>query len=50
MTPHLLMLMWIALSAAGLAAAVGMLVHAWSSDEFPAGHTRAPLRAFRAPG
>ena len=51
MTAHLLMLMWIALSAAASpAAAVGMLVHAWSSDEFPAGHTRAPLRAFRAPG
>lgn len=50
MTPHLLMLAWIALSAAGLVAAVGMLVHAWAADEFPTGHTRAALPAFRAPG
>ena len=50
MTPHLLMLMWVSLSAAGFPAAVGLLVHAWSADELPAAHTRAPLPAFRAPG
>ena len=50
MTLQLLVLMWMALSAAGLAAAAWMLVHAWAADEFPAGHARAALRAFRAPG
>ena len=49
MTLQLLMLTWIALSAAGLAAAVGMLVHAWAADEFPAGPTRAAPPAFSAP-
>lgn len=50
MTLQLLVLMWFALSAAGFAAAAWMLVHAWSADEFPAGHTRAGRHAFRASG
>ena len=50
MTLQLLVLVWTGLSAAGLAAAAWMLARAWCADEFPSGHTRGPLRPFRAPG
>ena len=50
MTLQLLVLMWFSLSAAGLAGAAWMLVHAWAPDEPGDGPTRPALRAFRAPG
>ena len=49
MTLRVLMLLWIALSAAGLAAAGWMLFRAWNHEPCPA-RTRPPLRPFRAPG
>ena len=51
MTLGLLMLLWIALSTAGLAAAAWMLVRAWAvpTDDL-ADCTRPPLRPIRASG
>ena len=50
MTLQLLVLMWFALSAAALAAAAWMLVHAWAADEPGNGRARPALGAFRASG
>lgn len=50
MTPQLLVLMWFAVSAAGLAATAWMLVHAWAADEPGCGPARPARHAFRASG